>query len=85
MKKRQFGFFCMTFLLMLLLFPAGRVKAEPEAYHFLLPEADTRVYSEAELGAMPLQVVCFHIFGKYIPGFIPGRKIAHLCLLIAKS
>ena len=42
-----------------LLIPAARLHAEPKAFEFLLPEADTRLYAEEELQAMTPQVACF--------------------------
>ncbi len=35
------------------------VFAEPKAFDYLLPEADTKIYSEEELGVMSLQVTCY--------------------------
>ena len=62
MKMRKFvKMLCTAFLVpvFLLIVWAGEALAEPKAYELILPEADTRVYTEADLDQMTPQVACY--------------------------
>ena len=57
MKKMTAKLAAAVLAAVLLLAGSQAVKAEPKAYDYLIPEADTRVYTPDELGIMSLQVV----------------------------
>ncbi len=53
--------------------------AEPKAYDYLLPEADTRNYTEDEIRSMPPQVICYaknEIYARHGRKFVSAELTA---------
>lgn len=55
---KKVSWMCMTAMALLMVF-CMNVSAEPKAFDYLLPEADTKVYTADEVGGMSLQVTCY--------------------------